>query len=161
MKEYYNENGSEYSFDDRNHSETLTVVYHSVPQEIKDDFYNNKFDGEVSEFYMKGKDIICGVLSKPVEKTNPSGVVEKGVRIYGIYRNKDRSDDTKLLENYISICVRGAVIKKRAPYRQKYFFVEAVPENDEQRVLLESVGFCKDVNSSDVYYRNLRRMWTQ
>ena len=48
--------------------------------------------------------------------------------------------------------------KGQTPFRRKYFFVEAVPENDEQRVLLESVGFCKDVNSSDVYYKNLRRM---
>ena len=93
MKEYYNENNGDNGFNDWNHTETLTVVYHSIPQEIKDDFYNNKFDGEVSKFFMQGDVIICGVLSEPVERMSSSGEVVKGVRIYGITITKT---DTKM-----------------------------------------------------------------
>ena len=69
MKEYLIDANPDLNFDDWNHTETLTVVYRKVSREVKDDFYENKFNGEVSEFYMKGKDIICGVLAKPVERT--------------------------------------------------------------------------------------------
>ena len=157
MKEYLKDAHPELNFDDWNHTETLTVVYRKVSREVKDDFYTNQFDGEVSDFYMKDKDIICGVLGKPVERTQPSGKIVKGVRVCGIYYNRNRYDVVRpLLEEYVTLSVKGMSTGRIwKPYKQKYFFVEAIPDNDEQIGLLESLGFNKDNKFTDAYYKKI------
>ena len=148
MKEYLIDASPDLNFDDYNNRETLTVVYPKVSREVKDDFYNNKFNGEVSKFYLKGKDIICGVLANSVEKTLQSGKVVKGCAIYGIYYNRNRYENlTPLLKKYIFSVKMENLAKIGKPYKQKYFFVEAIPVNEEQRELLKSVGFHQEENS--------------
>ena len=48
--------------------DSLTRLYNKVPVSIKEDFYGNKFDGDLSLFYVKNNEVIGGVLSK--EKNN-------------------------------------------------------------------------------------------
>lgn len=156
MKEYLIDANPDLNFDDWNHTETLTVVYPKVSREVKDDFYENKFNGEVSKFYMKDKDIICGVLAKPVERTKQSGEVVKGVEICGIYFNRERRDNiAPLLEDYVSYVKWYPTNKKPTSFKQKYFFVQAVPDNEEQLHLVESIGFEKEKIGSDMYYQDV------
>ena len=119
--------------------DTLTRLYNKVPVSIKDDFYENKFDSDLSLFYVKNNEVIGGVLSK--EKNNEDDPTQHCIcDIYGVLIPNDEYLPF-LLKDYINH-VRG-IRKKKTPHRfkGKYGSITVQTDNPLYQDILKKLGF--------------------
>jgi hypothetical protein len=143
MKEYKFEN-NDITYDRIIH-DSLTEAYDIVPNDVKVDFYNAKFnDGKISTVVRYKRTILGVIAASSIEPTNENEKL--GCNIYG-FGAIDTNIEDELFEYLITLL---KISSKRVNFdmfqfaKFEYSYITAVAANKKQATLLEKFGFVYD-----------------
>lgn len=133
---------------------SLTRLYKFLPQSIKNDFYENKFDGDLSKFYLIGPYIKSGLLVKKMDIPGKENEKTKYCFIYGLAMTKQDFDSMKKALEYFLYEIMWCRVRKH--FRLHLFsYVTVKADNMEQEKLFQELGFVK-LSFEGLYYLSLK-----
>ena len=134
--------------------ESLTSLYEYLPQNIKEDFYNNKFDGDWSRFYLIGPYIKSGLLVKKLDIPGKENDKTKYCFVYGLAMTKlDYTSKKKAMMYFLRKLWWDRLKKHFNIHLFSYVIIRA--EDIEQENICKELGFIK-ISYDNLYYLSLK-----